>query len=262
MKKNLPIVLILVGVIVLSGVFFLFVRGRGRPSGPEAGPTPTPAPIEERPYITLTPRADGHEFKFEIKRISDTETVEYELVYLAGDLSRGVIGSVDLKGETGISRDLLLGSCSKNVCKYDEGVTEGILTLRFRGPGGTQKYELAFRLQTGNEAKEGLTSGDGNFFFQGSLPGGTFYATHSTIGLPKAPEGKIIGGPYGIFTSGSTTARGTIRLHLAEAAPEVKILGWNSATSTWEEHAKGFETNGEVVSVEVNRLTVFIAVSP
>lgn len=260
MKKNLPIVIIFVGALILFGLLFWFLKGRK--ISPETGqitPTLAPVAIEERPYVTLTPRADGHELKLEIINIKDTNTVEYELVYLAGDVSRGVIGSVDLGGKNSLSRDLLLGSCSKNVCKYDEGVTEGTLTLRFRGVGGTQKYELAFHLQTGSQAKEGLTSGDGNFTFQGSLPSSSFYLSQGTLGVPKMPGGKIIAGPYGVFTAGSKNVKGTIKLHLSGPSQTVKVFGWDG--SSWKEYSKGFETDGEVISVEVDRLTTFIAAS-
>ena len=260
MNKYLPVIGIFLGALIF-GVLFWFIKGRQVSPG-VGQPTSTLAPVavEERPYVTLTPRTDGHELKLEIENLKDVQTVEYELVYLAGDLSRGVIGSVDPKGETSISRDLLLGSCSKNVCKYDEGVTEGTLTLRFRGPGGTQKYELAFYLQKGSEAREGLTSGDGNFTFQGVLPSNSFYLISGTLGVPQKPSGKIIGGPYGIFTVGSTSAKGTIKLRLSQASPEAKVFGWDG--NSWKEYSKGFETDGELVSVEVDRLTTFLAVSP
>lgn len=255
------------GALILFGALFWFIRGRQvSPGAGKPSPTQAPLAIEERPYVTLNPRVDGHELTLGIDNLKGINTVEYELVYLAGDVSRGVIGSVDVKEEemrqreNHLARDILLGSCSKNVCKYDEGVTEGTLTLRFRGPGGTQKYELAFHLQKGSEAKEGLTSGDGNFTFQGVLPSNSFYLISGTLGVPQKPSGKIIGGPYGIFTAGSTSVKGTIKLKMTETSPEAKVLGWDG--SLWKEYSKGFETDGEVVSVEVDRLTCFIAISP
>jgi hypothetical protein len=263
MRKYLTIVGIFIGVLIFFGGLFWFIKGKKPPS--EIGlPTPaqTSVALEERPYVSLIPRADGHELKLKVENLNYVQSVEYELVYFVGDVSRGVIGSVDLKGENSFSRDLLLGSCSRNVCKYDEGVSEGILTLRFKAVNlGTQKYELPFRLQTGKEGKkEGLTSKDGNFIFQGDLNPSSFYLIHSTLGLPLPYKGKIIGGPYGIFTSGSTNVKGVIKLRLMEKSSEVKILGWDG--NSWKEYSKGFETDGEVVSVEVDRLTCFIAVSP
>jgi len=107
-------------------------------------PTPTPAPklieidMADRPYISLIPRADGHEIKLIVDKIPDfIKEIEYELVYTAVDedleMEKGLAGT--LQNETGkASHDLLLGteSCT-NGCKYkyDTGVTGGYLILNF-----------------------------------------------------------------------------------------------------------------------------------
>jgi hypothetical protein len=214
-------------------------------------------PLEERPYVTLTPRSDGKEFTMDLTRIKDAETVEYELVYLSQGLSRGVIGSIDLEGESTIVRKLLLGTCSRNVCKYDEGVEEGTLTLRLRGPGGTKKFVADFHLQQGVGE---LTSIDGKFKLTGKLSPSAFYVIMSTIGLPKEIEGKIVGGPYGVFTSGSETIKnGKITMALSEKTSSVKLYSWDG--ESWSEEKKGFETDGETVSASVDNLATFVTVT-
>lgn len=269
MKKIL--ILIAVGVIVLAGAFFL-LKGQKTTGEKEAGSTGTSKkvvlPIEERPFATLTPRTDGHALTLDVKNIKGANVVEYELPYMAGDASRGTLGDIKLNGETSFSRNLLLGSesCSgtgeKQVCKYkyDEGVSDGSLTLRLRGSNGTQKYDTDFRLQKGSEAKIGLVSKDGNFQFQGTLPANVFYVVLSTIGLPQATTGKVVGGPYGVFTAGSNSAKGTIKITLTEPAQSVKALGWDGLS--WKEYSKGLTSDGKTVSVEVDRLTTFVVVAP
>lgn len=266
MRKLLPIIVIL---LILGGVGFFFFKGKETvsPFPGSSTTSTTQVPLEERPFITLTPRADGHEIKLEIQNIKNAQTVEYELSYMAGEFSRGTIGEAKLEGVNSLSRNLLLGSesCSgtgdKRVCryKYDEGVSEGTLTLRLRKGSSAQKYEVAFHLQRGAEAKKGLTSGDGNFEFMGSLPTNAFFLTHLTVGLPKVPDGKVIGGPYGIFTAGSSSTKGTIKLRLDQATQSVKVLGWDG--SSWKSYTKGLATDGQTVSVEVDRLTTFVAVA-
>lgn len=261
MKKYLPVIIgALVLLLVLGGVFW-FLRG-GKQAEPEEKPEQL-APewsLEERPYITLTPREDGHEFKLEIEGVRDTELIDYELVYFANDISRGVTGTIELEGKTSIERDLLLGSCSRNVCKYDENVTEGTLSLRFQNSKGqVRKYELAFHLQTGDEAEVGLTSGDGNFSFLGKLPADEYYLTLSTVGLPGIPEEEPLAGPYAIFTSASKKAEGKVNLKLRGEAEKAKILGWNSVKQTWEDY--GGEIKNNFISAEVDSLTIFVAVT-
>jgi len=261
MKKYLPYIIVAVVLLLIIGGAFWFLRG-GKQAEPEEKPEQL-APewsLEERPYITLTPREDGKEFKLRIEGIKDTELVDYELVYFANDISRGVTGTIELEGKTSAERDLLLGSCSRNVCKYDENVTEGTLSLRFQNPEGqVRKYELAFHLQTGDEAVVGLTAGDGNFSFLGKLPADEYYLTLSTVGLPKMPQEQPVAGPYGIFTSASKKAEGKVNLKLEEDSNGVQVLGWDSAQKEWEEYEGTIKNS--FISAEVESLTTFLVVS-
>ena len=221
-------------------------------------------PLEGRPYVTLVSRVDGKELTLSISGIVGAKTLEYELTYLAGEpgnqLQRGVVGSVELEGRTDYTKAILLGSCSKNVCKYDEGVSEGTITLTLRAPEGTaQKYESAFHLQPGKAGKEGLTSGDGNFrLTSSSLPPAAFYLTLSTVGLFQTPVGKIVGGPYGIFTPASSKIAGKVSLRLTKTAANPQILVWDK--KSWQELTTGFETNGDLVSATTDRLGTFVVV--
>lgn len=248
MKKGLIIFLIVLGVLVILGVggFFLF---KAKKPAEEGIPTPKPegvlieVPLEEQPYVVLIPRADGKEFTMEISNIKDANTIEYELVYLSQGLSRGVVGAINLNGETTISRKLLLGTCSRNVCKYDEGVEEGTLTLRLRGAGGTRKVTADFHLQKGvNE----LTSVDGKFKFTGKLPTGSYYLTMSTIGLLVPIEKEILAGPYGIFTAGSTSIKGG-KVFFEDINSSAEIYAWSE--KAWE----------KLENSQANLLSVFIA---
>ncbi len=261
MKKYKPYFIGACVLLLILGGTFWFLRGRG-PAEPEEVPEEL-APewsLEERPYVTLTPRDDGKEFKLRIEGIKDTELVDYELVYFANDISRGVTGTIELEGKISAERDLLLGSCSRNVCKYDENVTEGTLSLRFQNPEGqVRKYELVFHLQTGDEAAVGLTAGDGNFSFLNKLPADEYYLTLSTVGLPKMPQEQPVAGPYGIFTSASKKVTGKVNFKLEEGLEEVKILAWDSAQQAWEDY--GGEIKNNFVSASVESLTTFIVVA-
>jgi len=262
MKKIIAIIIIILVVLGLGigGIFILRGRRPAKPTSPTPGgkeEAVLEVPLSERPFVTLTPRNDGREFTMEISRIKNIDTVEYELVYLSQGLSRGVIGSIDLNGQTSISRKLLLGTCSRNVCKYDEGIEEGTLTLRFRGAAGTRKFIADFHLQQG--VKE-LTSIDGKFKLAGKLPSGAFYITMSTVGLPKEIEGKIVGGPYGVFTSGSEIVKnGVVTLSLSEKSPSAKLYSWDE--KSWIEEKKDLKMDGDTLSASVDTLATFVAVT-
>jgi len=160
MKKITAIILVVfLGLGIIGGLFFLVFKNKKASSSLK--PTPTPQqimeelPAEELPLVWVIPSADKHEVTLEIKNIKNATSLEYELTYLSKEIPRGVVGTVNLKeGETSITRKILLGTCSRNVCKYDEGVTGGTLTLRLRGPEGLIKVTGDFDLQSKNRQIE------------------------------------------------------------------------------------------------------------
>lgn len=229
-RQALLIFLVVILGIATAGGVFWFVKGvTEKPTTTGLGKTEAlrELPLSERPFASMTPRTDGHEFKLAISKIpSGTDTLEYELVYKNSDgVTQGVPGSVKLKGATTLERNLLLGSCSSGKCKYDEGVEKGTLTLRLRNADG----ELIAKLETGFHLQQGgpLSSSDGNFkLSSSSLSGKTFYLTMGTFGLPGVTPGEVSSGPYGVFTSGKTSVSGTVSLGSGQ------IYGWSGGKWT------------------------------
>lgn len=239
-KKLLIVNCLLLIVFSLSGCSLKKSSGgqTANPGQPTAEPTkPLETTILERPFVSLEPTTDGHWVNLKIENIKPgTKSVDYELIYFAGDLGnqveRGVAGSVELKSETKIERKILFGSESCTVkCKYkfDENVSEGVLTLKLRNGNGTEKFESAFRLQKGSEAAEGLSIGDGNFkLVSKNLAKNGYFLTISTLGVPKEFSGKIAALPYGIFPSSAVKAE--VAFKTSETA---RILFWDG--TKWQE---------------------------
>lgn len=153
MKKSLPIILFAC-VFILLFFFVFFLRSQKQEAPSEIKKEKASSiisidrlPESERPIVSLTARPGGKELTLEIENIKKIENVEYELVYLTEGVQRGVIGSVRLKeGEDSVTRDLLLGTCSRGVCRYDKNVTGGTLTVTFRGQK-TYKFIKDFKLK-------------------------------------------------------------------------------------------------------------------
>jgi len=160
----------------------------------------------DRPFASLTPTSDGHYINLKIDKIKLPKAVslDYELLYTLPDgRTQGVPGTVDLKGETSFERKLLLGSESSGKFRYDEGVTDGSLTVRLRDSKGKllAKFSTKWHLQSTDLE---LTSIDQNFtYVLDKKPKGMYFITMETFGLPASEasvsDAKL--GPYGIFTS-------------------------------------------------------------
>ena len=163
------------------------------------------------------------------------------------------------KMEKTITRSLTLGSCSKNVCKYDENITGGTLELVISG-SKNQKYEVPFVLRQGKEA-EGELLLEKTFKFTGSLTSSSYYIVMETVGLP-APmaQGSVLDNPIGIFSSGSAISKGIVQFTVSGIASGTKIYGLDT-TNKWKDYAKVVEAGVNQLSVETDRLTTFILVN-
>ena len=259
MKKYLPLILIVVALLLLIVGGFFFWRSRKasqKTPGLEPEGTLIETTLKERPYITLTPSSDGHWLTIDVARIKDADSLEYELLYnTASGATQGSINSVKLEGKTTYTKKILLGSESSGRFKYDEGVSQGTLTLRLRGGPGTRKFVTEFHLQQGETE---LTSKDGNFSIKGTFPATNYYVTMSTVGLPGESEGEVKAGPYGAFSSGVDTVKnGLVSLKLPEGTEEAKLFSW-SETEWTEEEA---EIEAGIISTNVSSLATFIALS-
>src|SRR3989344_6517084 len=129
-KKNK----IIIGVVVIAIVAFLgvwyFVLGR---SGSN---TNSPVAEEEANIKSIAPediglalelKPDGKAVILTLSKLSGIKTIEYELSYDAeetlegetADVPKGVVGSDDVSGKSSFEREVLLGTCSANKCRYD-----------------------------------------------------------------------------------------------------------------------------------------------
>jgi len=204
MKKYLPFIFLGVGVLVLVLVF-MFIKGKKTTETTDDGGTLIEVAFPDRPFASLTPTVDGHYINLKIEKIKVPKAVsmDYELLYSLPDgRAQGVPGTADLKDQTVFERKLLLGSESSGKFRYDEGVEEGSLTIRFRDSKGKllAKFSTKFHLQS--DVSE-LASIDESFVYKfDKKPKGIFFVTMETFGLPSSSNiASVTAGPYGIFSS-------------------------------------------------------------
>lgn len=227
---------IIPGLLVLAlGGWFIFKK-------PEKTETPTQPgrkmeeinkiEIQDRPFVTLTPRADGKEVTLTIDRVKNADTVEYEMEYQAAELIQGVFGTIDFDEEKlPVTKDLLFGSCSKDKCRYDEGVSGGSLTMRF--DGGTTPYALKtdFNLQQMFDRQGKFTSRDSKATLdvgKSGLANNTFVIISGAMGLPAEIEGEIIAGPYSFLATTSLALKSAaLTIQVKDDLTGAKLMFWN-----------------------------------
>ncbi len=105
--------------------------------------------IDPSVIVDLKLRPDGHAVNLNVSNIpADVVSIEYELSYTTGDgLPKGALSGRPLDinaGERTFSREILMGTCSKDKCVYDQGVTKISLVLKFNSPKGISQFQKDF----------------------------------------------------------------------------------------------------------------------
>jgi hypothetical protein len=213
MKKFLPIILLILGVVVLLGAYIFIKREKQKAvvQVPQEG-TIQEISVEKRPIVSLTPSTDGHWLKLKVEKIViNAVSMDYELLYQVPDgRQQGVPGTIQLNGVSEIERDLLMGSESSGKFSYDQGVEKGTITIKFRDNQGVLVGKLSsdFHLQSGVSI---LNSTDGKFTYTLDKISKTgFFVVMQTYGLPKQTD--LGDTPYGIFSSLSKGLSGGVKI--------------------------------------------------
>ncbi len=147
MFKNKLVIVSVVIIVILLGVGGIFLFGQKGSS--------TKVPTEQSKNIkklsaddiglVLASAKGGKALSMRITKLSGISSIEYELSYDAVETTegetatvpKGVVGSpIQVKADSEISRILDLGTCSKNVCRYDKVKSDIKVVIRVNFANG------------------------------------------------------------------------------------------------------------------------------
>ena len=117
---------------------------------------PRAKPSAGRPASTVTGgkvgvsarfRGDRRAIIVNFSNLTSARSVNYTLSYATRGTTQGAGGSIDpsTTGATA-SRELLFGTCSHGVCRYDSGITNAKLVVTYTLANG-KKYGKTFRIK-------------------------------------------------------------------------------------------------------------------
>lgn len=238
----------------------------------------------EGPYAQLFPRRDGNALVLSLKRTSSYDAISYELAYtskvnetavagtkildegdskeVGGSIDRGVVGTIDTEERKGeYEQEILFGTCSKNVCKYDQGVENGTLTLHIKKDRRAFRMVTQWHLQKPDVALGILTSGDGHLKYEVNADRQTlalvgFTITQDLTGVPKLPsEKRVLGKVYALNVPiAKELLGGDVSFELAEDPPDgAKLYRYNG--SKWEQ--LDTKVDGSKLSAEATGAGIF-----
>lgn len=91
-------------------------------------------------------RGDRKALIVNFSNLGVVSSFSYELNYISRGIPQGVAGTITPTGETTLQRELLFGTCSKNVCRYHRGIKEMkfVVTSTLKSGG---KIRKTFRIK-------------------------------------------------------------------------------------------------------------------
>jgi len=276
--------LLFIAVLLIGGGFTVYQRFAGS-QNQTPGEEVDLVFDAEGPYALLEPRRDGNALTLNLKRTSSYDSISYELAYTSnvdesvvegskikdedsgsevGSIDRGVVGNIDTKQKRGeYQQEILFGTCSKNVCKYDKGVENGTLTLHITK--GKQAFRMItqWHLQQPDVSLGVITSGDSHLIYKTEakreeLNTTGFVITNDVTGVPKLPDGKAVSGKvYALNTpTAKTLPSGTVTIEMAEnPSSELKIARYDGAANKWIEMETKIE--GSKLTASANGAGIF-----
>ncbi|HVZ67323.1 MAG TPA: hypothetical protein VG917_03605 [Patescibacteria group bacterium] len=142
LKKNKMIVGLIVVVLVVGGLALLLTKHKTGSTGNTADQTDVSNVKTLKPEdigLELSVKPDGKSVDLTANKLDGVKSIEYEVSYDAtvtdegetANVPRGVVASpIDVNGKSSISKEILLGTCSANVCKYDKVTSDIKFVIR------------------------------------------------------------------------------------------------------------------------------------
>lgn len=275
-KKNTYIIAAISLFIIAAAVYFLFIFQK---SPKEINVTEGSGFVEDiksieiskRPFITLTPTADGAEIIISIENMGHFNKIDFELTYLADNpqiagekIQRGSTGSVVNTADAKFKKSLLLGTASKGVRSPDTGISEGKLTLHLFKDDTEYNSETNWdRYEVGLASRQ-ISDQSGKFLLNVPKLGKNYWVIIAdTVGVP--PNAKFEGneavlpvyGTFSIAPGFSTSANLSIKLEGSEN--NLQLYNYNVQDSTWQSLESNFQDNS--LTAKVDSFATFVVVS-
>lgn len=264
-------------VVIAVAIFFLFIYHR-KPAQLKKQQTGgeikqiADLDLKNKPYVSLTPTADGAEVIISIENMTYFDSIEYEFTYDADNpqvpgtkIQRGSTGTDINPKDPKYKKDILLGTASKGVRSPDRGVTNGKLTLHLFKDQDQYLSESAWDMfEIGSKQTE-VKSPDGNFNLTvAPTLGKTYWVIWAdTVGVPPSYDHdikKVITPVYGTFSvSPKFTKSAALKIKISTDATAPVLHAYDSQESKWQDPQTTF--SDKTISTSVENFATFVVES-
>lgn len=273
-KKNTYITAAIVLVALVVGIYFLFIfKGGAKQLKSQSDQATdvrqiTDIELAKRPYVTLTPTADGAEIIISIENMGNFDRIEYELTYQADNptspgtkIQRGATGTDINTKDAKYKKDILLGTASRGVKSPDTGITDGKLSLHlFKGSTQYDSDSSWDMIQAGATA-ETIADRSSNISLKLPTLGKNYWVILAdTVGIPKGGsfDVKNVALPvYGAFSiAGAFSQPASLTLKTDIAAPT--LYAFTLADSSWKKIDSKYSASDKTLTASINSFATFV----
>lgn len=260
--------LAILAVVILLGTIILIVNlvlGSKKATTPEPEPKKKTKveeiniiPVGERPYIYLTPIADGRNVAITLAEVKSPATeAEYELEYQAGTLLQGAFGALKLDSLPFVEK-VLFGSCSAGgACTYHTDIKGGSLLGRFINADGKYVVKSDWRYFDNTDKSKQVASKDAKFQLTAdNLAKQRFTIVYNTPGYPAGLEGEVASDIYSLQTSSAYAGKGELILRAQQEGANLQIASWNG--KQWQYYQGSID--GKTVTATVDLAELYLVV--
>lgn len=265
-KKNLPIIVVAIVLILVGGIFVMTKFGGSKPT--EQTETKKKKTVLEpkniidvamRPYVILSPVAGGNHIEIKIVEVpKEASEVEYELEYQSGTLLQGFQEVLQLETLPVKTKKLFGSQSAGGAITYHEDIKGGSLQLRFLG---TENYVLKqdWRYFENKTKETEFSSKDAKFQIESDdLALNRLVLIYNTPGVSAGLDEDItvVSEAYSLTSASKIVGEATVNIRANEEG-ELMMMGYDG--SDWIELDS--EVEGKIVTAEgVDLMELYVVV--
>lgn len=138
-------------LLILLFSFFLFTKNaeaKVLPQAQKTGQKSTAVKASGGSRVGVSPvlRPDRRALIVNFSNLQNANSVSYLLTYKTSTQNEGARGNLNLGGSSNVTSELLLGTCSKNVCRYHTGIKDAKLEISYTSKSG-KKYIKRYKIR-------------------------------------------------------------------------------------------------------------------
>jgi len=127
--RKISLLIIAVGILLATSHYTYAARSRVRPG---TGVNVVSSGVSS----SVRFRSDRRAVIISLANLNKAISVTYSLTYTGSGIAQGAQGTVSPAGENSATRELLFGTCSKNVCTYHTNIINARLEIRSKLKSG------------------------------------------------------------------------------------------------------------------------------